>query len=266
MTFEDFWSLPHELGWKFEYFDGEAHLSPKCHHCVAHLRLGEFVASISSAAVDVRKLALDRDRETLIELYCAAFDDSIDFCDCSKDLIAKNANNDIGCFLNQRRGPINSATRLAWDSRGQLAGGILVADTEPPRFEVDDVDGPEQLLVMVRPDRARTGVGLAMLSAVVADLRKQKHELLRSAYTVGNSGSRSWHHAMGFEDRPNWLLLGHYVQHERWELDRLKAADALSVEDEKLRRDKIRDLEITSENLQERSFENYTESSLASSA
>src|SRR5271157_1650409 len=76
LTWQQFWQLPQNPAYKYEYFDGRAWLSPrpKSHHAVLHLPT--FTRPIADMATDdklVIRTLQDADWKSLPKLFAAAF-------------------------------------------------------------------------------------------------------------------------------------------------------------------------------------------------
>ncbi|MFT4636806.1 MAG: GNAT superfamily N-acetyltransferase [Verrucomicrobiales bacterium] len=230
MTMESFERMPHRLGWKYEYGDGLAHITPGHHSVMTFLDLSDETPR-QRVIENVRVTEIDAatDHQPMLDLYVLAFLETYEFCDSLFEDIIETASKDIAGFLNETRGPINRASRVAIDTTsGALIGATLIADTQPNlTLDPEDVPGPEQRLLLVDQAWQRQGLGQALLGAACAALRAHGKGCLRSRYAVGNEPSQHWHHQAGFVDRPGPLALSHYLMHARWELARLKNAGEL---------------------------------------
>ena len=106
MTWQEYESLPMKLGWKYEYWDGQTHISPR--HNVVSVTISVQPRPIRSSCA-IRPV-LTTDEPELIAAYIAAYSDTIDFCDWEADRIEAAAQKDItGIFSWKTR---DSASRL----------------------------------------------------------------------------------------------------------------------------------------------------------
>ncbi len=112
-------------------------------------------------------------------------------------------------------------------------------------------------MLMVASQHQRQGIARAMLSSAVAALRDQDQHVLRSMYALGNQPSREWHRGMGFEERPDYLTMGHLVQHERWNLERAVKLGEISPEQEDLWRKLIQAMADQRQMLEDISLERF---------
>src|SRR5207247_4023875 len=79
MTFEDWERMPWRFGWKHEYWDGHAHISPRHKAVIVRLTIEprDFVAP---QGLSVRRVSR-RDSERLIDTFLDAFGDGVEYCD-----------------------------------------------------------------------------------------------------------------------------------------------------------------------------------------
>ncbi|MEX0717036.1 MAG: GNAT family N-acetyltransferase [Planctomycetaceae bacterium] len=211
MSFEEFKLMPHEVGWKHEFWDGQAHISPG--HQVAVVNLPTNPRERTSA--QTLRPVESRDREALIAAFVAAFGDTIEYCDWEPAKIAQSAEDAIDGFFSGARGRPHAASRIAMEPPdGRILGAALVTDIDESRSLLD--------MLFVLPDHQRRWLGSALVSAAIDALRAAGIGTMQSRYDVGNAASRAWHINFGFEELPNVLLARHYERHAAHELWRRK--------------------------------------------
>src|SRR5262245_5381922 len=91
MTWEEFEQMPMKLGWKHEYWDGQAHISPR--HQAVTVRISVKPRPVRSPCT-IRPVAASGEPQ-LITTYVAAFSDTIDFCDWAPERIMAAAQDDM---------------------------------------------------------------------------------------------------------------------------------------------------------------------------
>jgi GNAT superfamily N-acetyltransferase len=156
----------------------------------------------------------------LVDVYVAAFSETIEYCDYSKKQIRASARRALDDhFLRGRRGqPLPSVSQAAFDNAsGQelLLGAALIVRTE---------NGPLLDLLFVSPDCQRSGIATAMVSAAVNELHKLGEQRLASQYHIGNDQSRAWHQGFGFVEEPDITRARLYrmcARHELWRREQL---------------------------------------------
>jgi N-acetylglutamate synthase-like GNAT family acetyltransferase len=211
MPFEEFERMPRELGWKFEYWNGHAHISPGHQVVVAALPTAPRPVD---APCPIRPLAVS-DRAGLVAAYVAAFGDTIEFCDQSPREVAESADSGIERFLLGKRGRPHPASRVAIaPGSGLLAGAALIVDAGPEEALLD--------MLFIVPGWQHRGLGTALVGAAMNLLHKAGVGNLESAYVLGNAPSRAWHRKFGFKELPDLTLARHYAHHYTSEVRRLR--------------------------------------------
>jgi GNAT superfamily N-acetyltransferase len=208
MSFEEYEVMERPFGWKVEYWDGHARLSPRaigvrtkinlCPRNLPHQRL---------ISPNHRLVPVSPDyREQMMAGYFETFSESIEFCGWPAAAIQDSAAKDIGNYFAGKRGEPLAASVLALapDSQ-QLAGlALLIRRSE---------QGAYMDLLYVRPEFQRQGVATAMLNWAIDALIELGFPTLSSAYHICNEPSRLWHHRQGFAD----VYDGYYAQLKvRW--------------------------------------------------
>lgn len=228
MTIDEFHLMAREPGWKYEYWSGQAHISP-AHRTVS--------TSLDIEPRSCRSPCRIRPAESsyepaMVAAFVEAFRDTIDFCDCEETRIVDSAgDNVIGFFAGERGRPL-PASRLALVAhpgveQESVVGAALVAEMKDQSVRLD--------LLFVTPEWQRMGVATALVSATIDHLYKGGHRTLKSRYNLGNEESRAWHRAFGFVDDSDLLLAESYfrlAEHELWRRERI--GDLTPVERQKL--------------------------------
>ena len=220
--------MAREPGWKYEYWSGQAHISP-AHRTVSTCLDIEPRSCRSPCRIRPAESSYE---PAMIAAFVAAFRDTIDYCDWEETRIVDSARNNVIGFFSGERGKPLPASRLALVAHPQadqesVVGAALVAEVE---------DGSVRLaLLFVTPEWQRMGVATALVSATVDQLHKSGHRTLKSRYNLGNEESRAWHRAFGFVDESDLLLAESYYRlavHELWR--REKVGELTKVERQKL--------------------------------
>lgn len=101
MSFEEWERLPRPPGWKYEYYDGCAHIRPTYQYAVAALAVGPRPV----IAPCVLRPALAEDEATLLDVYLEAFDEDPVFCDYTEEEFVEAARADLRESFSGRRAP-----------------------------------------------------------------------------------------------------------------------------------------------------------------
>lgn len=229
MLKEAFDLMPRKLGWKHEYWDEQAHISPRWQSVTVTFPVQPRPVR---AAGTIRAVAAD-DEPQLVTGYIAAFGDSFDFCDWEPEKIQEAAREDIQKMLSGQRGRLLPASCVALDPQAatkeeQLIGAALITESEGQLPLLD--------IVFVAPRWHRQGIATALVATASNEMYAAGMKTLESHYLLGNAESRSWHQRFGFVEEPDLLLAKTYYHHTQHELQRREdLGDLLAGEREKLR-------------------------------
>jgi GNAT superfamily N-acetyltransferase len=217
ISVDEFQRLPRNNAYKYEYLSDRAVLSPRPKFYHAMLDLDTFAAASSAAdgQVLLRPLAAD-DWDKLVPLFAAAFDRQEPFC----GLLGEERREAARQCLDRSRlggdGPlIESACLVAVDeAENTLVGAILMTllpdvdptewgafqwhDDPPPDCVAHGQGRPHLTWVFVHPWKAGQGVGTALLTGVVAQLRSLGYRHMASTLLPTNDSSALWHWRNGF--------------------------------------------------------------------
>lgn len=221
MSIAQFHELPRNAAYKYEYFGGHAHLSPRPKHYHARLDLSEARLDALSASpaseASVRHVA-STDWADLEALFQAAFHGVEPFAgldDAMREQAAKK------CLERTRTGGdgpwIDQASFVA-EHDGRLVGAILI--TLLPAGDPCDWDSyywreaPAEDALLGRLGRAHLtwifvspwskghGLGTRLLDDAARALAKLGFSELFSTFLLGNDSSMLWHWRSGFELLP----------------------------------------------------------------
>lgn len=187
ISFAEFERLPQPFGWKVEYYDDKAHLTPRETVIKTNLNIQKTVieTAYQMQAVDLQY------KQQMIEAFYQAFGDSVEFCDWKKKEIQKHAEQNINDYFAAKRGqPLTQSVMVLEPETGQLMGLALFVVTRKQRYKLD--------LLLVKPDYQRQGLATAMVSHATAQLHEMGIRELYSLYHICNQESRQWHQKFGF--------------------------------------------------------------------
>ena len=237
MTPEEFERMPRKLGWKYEYWDGQAHITPsyrivtiavEIKHCPVRFALDSRDGAVypdedgahqrllrEPLKSPCRIRAVTKSDEVQLTLaYFAAFRDTIEYCDWEPEKIAATAKKDIQDFFAGKRGNPLPASRVAVASQEvyeeSLVGAALIVEKDNGQPLLD--------MLFVIPEWHRRGVATALVSAAINELYCSGMKRLESRYFLGNDASQAWHRKFGFVDEPDLFLAELYYRHAMYEL------------------------------------------------
>lgn len=208
MTIDEFHVMPHKLGWKHEYWNGQAHITPS-------------YSGIVTAALPVQprpvtpactvRSVVEADMAGLYAAYVAAFEDTIDYCDWQLAAIQSAAQETLTGYFAEQRGKPLPATQVALHDTEMIGAAFIVEKKNGQPF----LD-----LLFVVPQWHRKGIAITLVGTALNELAAAGYHTFTSRFWLGNEESRTWHHRFGFVDEPNQFLAGAYYRHAQHELER----------------------------------------------
>jgi GNAT superfamily N-acetyltransferase len=216
MSMEEFELLPMKPGWKYEYWDGCAHITPRENGVVVSAPVTPRRVNTSFV---LRRPTGENERE-LATAFLEAFIDSTEYCDWKTNRISEAAEKAIRSHFAGERGEPHSASRVAIGFDGErgcdsVVGAALLA--RAPRYSILD-------LLFVRPAWQRHGIATAVVSDAMNDLHSAGETVLKSAYHAANDASMIWHQRFGFVEEPDLMrarLYSSAARHELWRREKL---------------------------------------------
>lgn len=222
MSFEEWERLPRPPGWKYEYFDGCAHIRPGYQYAVTALELT--VRPVNPPCL-LRGVSPE-DEALLLPVYLEAFEDEPTFCDYSDEKFRDAARADLRATFSGNRAPPLAASRVAVATEAGEArclGAALLSQ--------DGEYGPVLDLIFVLPAWQRRGVATALVASAVNALLSAGERTLTSSYHLANQRSQAWHRSFGFVERPDLRYAQAYYRSTAHELSRHDESGDLSTEE-----------------------------------
>jgi len=235
MTMDEFNRLPRKLGWKYEYWEKCAHISPAHHVVTATI---ELTPRTINSPYTLRPVETG-DEPRLVSLYIDAFKDTIEFCDWEPSKIAASAEEDIRGFYTGKRGKPLPASRVAVDahSDASVIGAVLIVERNGDEHDFPPGGGgtlPYLDILFIAPHRQRRGAAAVLVSTAMDELYRSGHKRLKSHYHLGNEASRDWHRRFGFKDEVDHFLAERYYRHAQYELHRRELIGDLTETEHRL--------------------------------
>ncbi len=192
MSLVAFKRLRRRLGWKHEYYGGQAHLTPSRITVTFLLDL----APRNHNGTDVIRPLRIEDAKDLQGPFLAAFALAPEYADYPADRFRQTADKYIQGFFGSVRGewsPISVVSEIG----GRIVGAALFKHQQ---------SYPLLDCLFVRPDHGRKGLATAMVSHAVNDLVKSGESRLLSYVLLANGPSLDWHYHFGFREIPDlWV-------------------------------------------------------------
>jgi len=198
MTIDEYHLLPNKPGWKCEYYEGKAHLTPR--HNVTFLKVAVTPRPVEPSFI--LRGVTQEDTEALTAAFYEAFADSYEFCDWTPRQIRETAAQSMADYFLGKRGSPMDASRVAvrtsrTGGTEELIGAALLIHSEY---------GPYLNPLFVRPRWQQRGLATALVSSAVNGLYTAGEKTLLSACHIGNEASLAWHHRFGFVEEPDMQL------------------------------------------------------------
>ena len=213
MSWEEWKDMPRRPGWKHEYWDGYAHLSPRS--ALVYLRrvlYPQEALSIPEIPEEYRLRTVERsDAKELEALYVASFEDTVEFFGWTQERVLTQAREDSRAYLEGTWGQPSPHSRVAELRDGNLAGAALVVHPE--------YQPPALALLMAHPAHRRRGLAAAAIGWAARGLHQDGERVLRTACHIANEDAATFYRAMEFVEEEDLFLAqlrrSHYFQ--EWE-------------------------------------------------
>ncbi|MEM8809235.1 MAG: GNAT family N-acetyltransferase [Cyanobacteria bacterium P01_G01_bin.38] len=194
MIFAEYEVLERPFGWKVEYWDGQARLTPRGIGVTTRIdlmprALSQPLTSWQDTLVPVDSAYTDQ----MIAGYFEVFADSVEFCDWPLEDIRHSADRDIKRYFSGEKGAPLQASVMALEPNTQKLAGLALFVLKPEQK-------PHLYLLYVRSPFQRQGVATAMVGWGMSRLIETEFQELFSTYHICNYQSRQWHHKFGFRD------------------------------------------------------------------
>lgn len=227
MTIEQFHLIEHPFGWKTEYWDGKAHLTPREHIVTTKLDISERTYTNNFDLVPIMEMY----KTQMIEAFFETFKDSVEFCNWEQEQVYKHAEKNINNYFEGKRGkPLSNSVMVLDNSNSPRILGLAL-------FLFDKKNNVRLDLLFVRPEYQGKKMATEMVSNVVNYLHRQAVKELFSDYHICNEASRDWHHRFGFKDIFDQLYIRlkySWLRHEIWRHEKLGLTNKIESLEEQM--------------------------------
>jgi GNAT superfamily N-acetyltransferase len=225
MSFAEYEVLAYPFGWKAEYWDGQARLTPREMGVTTRLDLTSHTLSQQTIQQHSLVQAESTYADQMIAGYFEVFADSVEFCNWPLEEIQTSAERDISRYFAGTKGDPLPASVIALDRNTHQLTGLAL-------FVLKANHKPLLNLLYVRSPFQRQGLATAMMNHGINRLCETDFHELFSTYHICNRQSRHWHHKIGFQDVYDacyiQLKLG-WLNHEIWRRQKLGALTGLEA-------------------------------------
>jgi hypothetical protein len=221
MSFAEWEILERPFGWKAEYWDGQAHLTPRDVGVTTRIDLSPRSLQQNHALVPVHPSYT----EQMIAGYFETFVDSVEFCNWPVEEVQDSAKKSINRYFAGKKGEALPASVIALDPNSQKLAGLAL-------FVLKREQKPHLELLYIRPPFQRTGMATEMVACGMNCLIESDFQELFSAYHICNKESRLWHHKFGFQDiyDPFYIRLrSAWLNQEIWRREKLGIVEGLDA-------------------------------------
>jgi GNAT superfamily N-acetyltransferase len=220
MSFEEWELLPYQPGWKYEYWDGRAHITPNHQTAVTTAPVTPRPVNAPCALRPV----LPEDQALLLAVYMEAFADNQAYCDYTDTAFLDAARCDLRESFTGHRAPLLAAARVAVATEASgapLVGAALLSH--------DREYGPMLDLLFIRSLWQRRGLATALVASAMNALHQAGEATLTSCYQLANTASQAWHRGCGFVERPDLRYAQACHRRAQQELFRREKAGGLTA-------------------------------------
>ena len=218
ISIEQFHQLPRNAAYKYEYFEHQAHLTPrpKFYHALLDL---DRVPPVAEAPLPREVTVMPVTAEHISDLehvFAAAFDRQQPYASLDAEQRREAARQALAKVLSGGDGPwIAEASLVAIEKELHPVGAIfltLLPDVDPSDWNsyhwrepppedwrAQGLGRPHLTWIFVSPWHVGQGTGTALLAAAAAALRQMGYRRLASTFLAGNDSSMLWHWRNGFE-------------------------------------------------------------------
>ena len=209
MTFEEFDLMEWKFGWKHEYWDGFARLSPRFNGVLVKMPVEKRELE---SGMRIRSVS-ESDYDQLVGAFYDAFVDTVEYCNLAKRDVKESAQRNIRDFFAGERGIPQldlSKAFVSTQNKNRIVGAALIS-----KYKY----GFKNEILFVRPKYQNMRVGTALVSSVLNNLKGKREKIFWSEYHVCNEQSAAWHKKFGFVEEPDITVARmrfHYFYHEVW--------------------------------------------------
>ncbi len=211
MTIEEFEVYQVPFGWKDEYSNGFAYITPREHGVMMKIEITK--RQIESQA-EIRPIS-EASFEELAKLFYDSFVNSVEYYTQTKNEVKKAAQREINNFFNGRRGiPQFDLSKIAVTDSKKV-GASLVS-----KYKY----GFKNEILFVHPKHQGKNIGTALVSSVLNDLDNLGEKIFWSEHHICNELSANWHRKFGFMEETDIMTARfrrNYYRHEVYRNERL---------------------------------------------
>ncbi len=209
MTIEEFEICEVPFGWKNEYFDGFAYITPRSHGVMMKVPVEKRNVNSFVEIKPISEVSFDE----LCRLFYDSFVESVEYLNRTKPEVKREAKKEIANFFNGKRGiPQLELCKVAVLDEKNV-GACLVS-----KYKF----GYKNEIIFVHPKYQHKNIGSALVADVLNDLDKLNEKVFWSEHHICNELSASWHRKFGFIEETDIMTAKFRVNYYRHEVYRNK--------------------------------------------
>lgn len=212
MTVEEFEICEVPFGWKDEYSNGFAYITPREHGVMMKIAVEKGEIENSIEIKPISKVTI----EQLSKLFYASFVNSIEYLGRTKYSVRQSSIREINNFFNGERGiPQPDLCKIAM-VKNRLVGACLIS-----KYKY----GFKNEILFIHPKNQRKNIGTALVSSVLNDLHKSGEKIFWSEHHICNELSANWHRKFGFIEETDIMTAKfrqNYYRHEIYRNEKLE--------------------------------------------
>lgn len=211
MTFEEYDTMPWRFGWKHEYWDGYARVTPRYDSILVKMSVKPRAVETAARIVNIEQISV----KNLEKLFFDSFVETVEYCDYKRADVKKSAAKNIEKFFSGERGEPVLELSCAAILDDELAGAALITKRKY---------GVKLEILFVQPKFHGKNIATALAATVLNDLSARGVTAFWSEHRACNQPSARWHQTFGFEEVPDLRIAQmryYYFKHEVWRLEKL---------------------------------------------
>lgn len=209
MTFEEFEMYEVPFGWKDEYFNGFAYITPREHGVMMKIAVEKRELDNLIEIKPVSEVSL----EHLSKLFYDSFVNSVEYLGQTKYGIKKSSVREINNFFNGERGvPQLDLCKIAV-LESKIIGACLIS-----KYKY----GFKNEILCIHPKYQRKSIATDLVSSVLNDLDILDEKVFWSEHHICNELSANWHRKFGFVEEPDIMTAKFRLNFYRNEIYRHK--------------------------------------------
>lgn len=211
MTIEEFEVCEVPFGWKDEYFNGFAYITPREHGVMMKMPVENRNIETPAEIKPIYEATITE----LVGLFYDSFKNSVEYLNRTELEVKRNAAREIRNFFKGKRGiPQFELSKIAVLNDKKI-GACFIS-----KYKF----GYKDEIIFVHPNYQRKNIGSALVASVLNDLYDIGEKIFWSEYHICNELSARWHRKLGFTEETDIMTAKfrlNYYRHEVYRNEKL---------------------------------------------